>query len=243
MEDWIGCDTRLCLSSPNARCTSQNYRKAVQSSPRGHWTGAMESGGVPETLEVDLDQTSSGWIGSMSVVAQKSVMPLDSISFADGRLTFHRAAGASAPSFTGTISEDGKALSGSSRQGQGSAPAKFSRTREPKVEVIKDSPPVPQKFLGTWEGAIDIGPTLRMIVKISNEAGACKAVLIIPGPGGVEVPVSSVEQKDSNLKLVVRAIGGDFDGEINPEGSELDGRWTQMDLGLPLTLKKVEAAK
>jgi hypothetical protein len=202
----------------------------------------MESGGTPEALEVDLDKTPSGWIGSMSVLAQKSVIPLDSISFTDGMLTFHMAAGASAPTVSGTISEDGKTISGSFRQGHGSAPAKFSRTVSSKVEVIKNSPPVAKEFIGTWEGAIEVGPTLRMILRISNDAGRGRGVLIIPDQG-VEVPVSSIEQRDSNLAVVVRAIGADYQAEINQEGSVLDGRWTKMDLGLPLTFKKVTSAK
>jgi hypothetical protein len=38
--------------------------------------------------------------------------------------------------------------------------------------------------------------------------------------------------------LLVKMVGGQYEAEINKEGSELNGTWTQGGNGLPLKLKK-----
>jgi len=40
------------------------------------------------------------------------------------------------------------------------------------------------------------------------------------------------------LTLRVNAVGGDFTGEINKEGTEINGTWTQVGMSFPLVLKK-----
>jgi hypothetical protein len=39
----------------------------------------------------------------------------------------------------------------------------------------------------------------------------------------------------------VNMVGGRYEAEINKEGSELNGTWTQSGNGLPLKLKKAAA--
>jgi hypothetical protein len=56
--------------------------------------------------------------------------------------------------------------------------------------------------------------------------------------GGVEIPVTSIEQKDAKLTLVVKPVGGEYRAEINRDGTELNGTWTQNGNDLPLKLKK-----
>ena len=131
-------------------------------------------------------------------------------------------------------------MTGEFTQGPGSFPFKFSRTGDPKVEVEKASPAVAKDFLGSWEGTLE-GPGLRLVLKISNDAGGAKAVLISLDQGGVEIPASAIEQKDSKLTLTVNMVGGKYEAEINKESSELSGTWTQGGNGLPLKLKKAAA--
>ena len=56
--------------------------------------------------------------------------------------------------------------------------------------------------------------------------------------GGVELPVTTIDQKDSKLTLVVNMVGGRYEGFINKESLELNGSWTQGGNTLPLKLKK-----
>jgi hypothetical protein len=210
----------------------------AQDGPRGHWTGSVEVPNQSLAMEVDLDKGPSGWIGSIGIPAQgSSGIPLGSITFANGKLAFHIQGAPGDPTFTGTLSADGKTMTGDFTQGPGSFPFKFSRTGDPKVEETKASPSVAKEFLGTWEGTLE-GPGLRLVLKLSNEAGAAKATLISLDQDGVEIQVSSIDQKDSKLTLQVKMVGGQYKAEINKEGSELIGTWTQGGHDIPLKLKK-----
>src|SRR3954471_20694148 len=116
----------------------------AQTTMRGHWTGDIETTGGNITLEVDLDQTLSGWVGSISIPAQgANGVALDGITFKDGKATFKiRGAGAQPPAFNGTLSPDGQILSGEFMQAASFTPLKLVRTGEAKVERPKSSPPV-----------------------------------------------------------------------------------------------------
>jgi hypothetical protein len=210
----------------------------AQGGPRGHWSGSVEVPNQTLAMEVDLDKGPNGWVGSISIPAQNaSGIPLDAITFANGKCTFHVKGAPGDPTFTGTLSADGKTLSGDFSQGPGTFPFKFSRTGDPKVEEAKVSPPVAKEFLGNWEGTLE-GPGLRLVLKISNDASGAKAVLTSVDQGGFDIPINAIDQKDSKLTLLVKMVGGKYEGEINKEGSELNGTWTQGGNGLPLKLKR-----
>lgn len=210
----------------------------AQDSPRGHWSGSVEVPNQSLAMEVDLEKGPNGWIGTISIPAQNaSGIPLDAISFANGKVTFHIKGAPGDPTFTGNVSADGKTLAGTFTQGSGSFPFRFSRTGDPRVEPAKTSPAVAKDFLGTWEGTLE-GPGLRLVLKMSNDADGAKAVLISLDQGGAEIPVSTIEQKDSKLTLAVKMVGGAYEAEINKEASELNGTWTQGGNSLPLKLKK-----
>lgn len=215
---------------------------SAQDGPRGHWTGAIDLPNQSLQVEVDLDKTPQGWIGSASIPAQNaSGIPLDAIAFANGKWTFRLKGGPGVPTFSGTLSQDGKTLSGDFTQGPGSFPFKLTHSGDPKVEVMKDSPAVGKEFLGTWEGALDAGgQTLRLVLKLSNEETGAKGTLISVDQGGAEIPVSAIEQNGKKLSLTVKVVGGGYQGEINNEGTEVSGTWTQGGNDLPLKLKKAQ---
>jgi hypothetical protein len=213
----------------------------AQDGLRGHWSGTVEVPNQNLAMEVDLDKGPNGWIGSVAIPAQNATgIPLDAISFTNGKFTFRLKGGPGDPTFAGTLSADGKTMTGDFTQGPASFPFKFSRTGDPKVEVEKASPAVGKDFVGSWEGTLE-GPGLRLVLKISNEAGGAKAMLISLDQGGTEIPVSAIDQKGSKLTLTVNMVGGKYEAEINKEGSELSGTWTQGGNGLPLKLKKAAA--
>ena len=105
----------------------------AQDGPRGHWSGSVEVPNQSLAMEIDLDEGPNGCVGSASIPAQKaSGIPLDAIAFSNGKWTFRIKGGPGAPTFTGTLSADGKTLAGDFTQGPGSFPFKFTRTGDPK---------------------------------------------------------------------------------------------------------------
>jgi hypothetical protein len=211
----------------------------AQDGPRGHWTGSIDLPSQALALEIDLDKDATGWIGSFAIPAQNiSGLPLEAITFADGKCTFRIKGVPGEPTFSGTLSADGKTLSGQFTQGGEPYPVKLSRTGDPKVEKAAKNPAVAKEFLGTWEGTLDAGQPLRLVLKMTNDENGASAILISLDQGNAEIPVTSIEQKDAKLTLMVKMVGGEYHGEINKDGSELSGTWTQGGMDLPLKLKR-----
>jgi hypothetical protein len=212
---------------------------SAQDGPRGHWTGNIDIPDHALAVEIDLDKTAKGWVGSIAIPAQNaSGMPLEAIAFANGKCTFRIKGAPGEPTFTGTLSADGKTLSGDFTQAGGSFPFSLSRAGDARVEEVKENPAVGKEFLGTWEGTLEAGQPLRLVLKIANNESGASAVLVSVDQGGAEIPVSAIEQKDAKLTLLVKAVGGEYRGEINKDGTELNGTWTQGGNDLPLKLKK-----
>ena len=212
---------------------------SAQGDMRGHWSGSIETPGGALAMEVDLDKTASGWIGSVSIPAQGATgVPLDAISFQDGKGSFHFKGIPGDPTFAGTLSADGKTLDGTFSQGPASLPLKLARTGEAKVETPKTSPVIAPEFVGTWEGTIQAGPGLRVMVTIANGSSGAEAQMVSVDQGNAQIPVSAVIQKGTKLTLQVTAVGGGYEGEINKDGTELNGTWTQRGNSVALQLKK-----
>jgi hypothetical protein len=214
----------------------------AQEGAKGHWSGSIEVPGNTMGVEVDLDKTAKGWVGSIGIPSQgTSGMPLDAIAFQDGKWTFRIKGIPGDPTFTGAISEDGKTMAGDFKQGPGVLPFKLTRTGEPKVEAAKTSPPVAKEFTGTWEGTLEAGQSLRLKLIIANGPDGATAKMISLDQGGVEIPASAITQKDAKLSVEVKMVNGGYEAEINKEGATLTGTWTQGGNGLPLVLKKAGA--
>jgi hypothetical protein len=212
----------------------------AQTDMKGHWTGNLTTPAGVLGMEVDLDKAASGWIGSISIPAQgASGIPLDAVTFSDGKASFHIKGGPGDPGFTGTLSADGKSIDGTFTQGPASLPLKLTRTGEAKVEVLKASAPVGVEFTGTWEGAIQ--PGLRLVLTITNGKAGAEALMVSPDQGNAQIPVSAITQKGTKLTLEVKAVGGGYEAELNKEGTELNGTWTQGGGSAPLVLKKAAA--
>ena len=224
-----------------ALCLATYASTQSQNQPRGHWTGSLELPNRTMSIVIDLDKTEKGWVGSMAVPEQNaSGLPLSDIRTEEGQWKFHIAGVPGSPGFAGKLSEDGKTLTGEFSQGGQALPLKLTHGGEPTVELPKASPAVAKEFTGEWEGALE-GPGLRLLLKISNEAGIAKAMLVSLDQGGVEIPASAVEQKEAKLMLEVKAVNGGYRAEINKEGTELTGEWSQNGNSMPLKLKKAAA--
>jgi hypothetical protein len=142
---------------------------SAQTDMKGHWSGTIDTPVGALVMELDLDKAADGWVGSVSIPAQNaSGLPLEKITFVDGKGTFHLKGGPGDPTWTGTLSADGKTLDGTFTQGTQSLPLKFSRTGEAKVELPKASVAVAPQFLGKWEGTVNFGVPLRLTLAISN---------------------------------------------------------------------------
>jgi hypothetical protein len=100
---------------------------------------------------------------------------------------------------------------------------------------------VAAEFVGTWEGTINFGAPLRVVLTISNGKDGAEAQIVSLDQGNAQIPVSAITQKGTKLTLEVKAVGGGYEGEMNKESTQIDGTWTQVGMGTPLLLKKAAA--
>jgi hypothetical protein len=142
------------------------------------------------------------------------------------------------PQFTGTLSADGRSLTGDFTQGGGSTPLLLKRTGDAKIEPPARSTRITSALEGSWEGTLDVkGTLLRLVLKLSNQAdGVATGVLVSVDQGGAEIPISTIVQSGTQLKLRLPAIAGAYEGAL--ANGELTGTWTQGPVTLPLVFKR-----
>ena len=120
-------------------------------------------------------------------------------------------------------------------------------------------------LLGSWTGTLDLGKALAgmpgapplppgaadLKVELSfaeGEGGGLTGTgtLQSGGQGGTPVSLSNVQTEDKKVSFTVNGMGGgggSFEGQLNADGTKIDGNWTQGGMKLPLTLTKVADAK
>ena len=98
-------------------------------SPAGHWEGAILVPGAPIEINVDLMVDDEDvWTGDISIPAQMAEdFSLSDVAVEGTSVSFKMMGPAGDPTFTGTLSEDGKTISGPFTQS--GATLEFALTR------------------------------------------------------------------------------------------------------------------
>lgn len=216
-------------------------RVSAQATPdaSGHWEGSIQVPGQELSVAVDLSRTGEKWEGTIGIPAQGlKGFPLGEILADKNHVSFAMNGVPGEPRFRGTLSPDAKALSGEFEQGGASLPFALTRTGPAVMEPVPASTVVTKNLEGSWEGAVDAGGTvLRLVLTLTNhEGGPATAILVSVDQGGAAIPVTAVMQKDAHLTLLVRLVGGQYEGDF-AEG-KLTGMWTQGGRSLPLVLQR-----
>ena len=212
--------------------------------PSGHWEGAIQVPGQELKIEIDLAPRGEKWDGAISIPAQGlKGLPLSAIIVQGDSVSFAMAAVPGNPQFKGTVSKDGKSLSGEYSQGGATIPFAVTRTGDAKFEPLPKSTAVTKDLEGSWEGSLDVGgQTLRLLVKLSNGPdGVATGTMVSVDQGGAELPISAIVQTGSHLKLIVQVVAGTYEGDL--KDGQLTGTWTQGPGTLPLIFKRPAPAR
>jgi hypothetical protein len=215
---------------------------AGQSAPAGasgQWTGSLQ----PPTGEIQIVVNLAGkpgepWKGAIDIPAQGAKgLPLWAITVKDTAVSFAIEGVPGEPRFTGKLSADGKSMSGDFSQGGGTIPFSLVRKGDAVFEVPAKSTPITKELEGSWEGTLDTGQAqLRLVLKLASQAGGASGVLVSVDQGGVEIPVATITQDGSTVKLIVTRVGGTYEGAL--KGDQMTGTWTQGGKPLPLTFTR-----
>jgi hypothetical protein len=215
---------------------------AQAQSPAGHWKGAIQTPG--QELQVEVDLVSKGpdtWTGAITIPVQNlRAFPLSSIEAKGAAVSFAMKGIPGDPVFKGRLSDDGASLSGEFAQGAARLPFSLKRTGEATNPEAPKSTPVAKELEGKWVGSLNAGGTvLRLELKLSNrtEGGATGSVVSLDQGGG-EIPITSVAQTESRLKLELPTIGASYSGELRD--GRIVGDWTQGPSTFPLAFTRAK---
>lgn len=208
--------------------------------PSGHWEGSIQAPGGAVAIEVDLAKNAQGVLdGTIGVPAQhEHGIPFSNIT-ADGNSIEFQAR--SDQSFKGTLSSDGRSMSGRLIAAAGSVPIVLTRTGDARIEPPAKSAAVGKDLEGSWSGTLDVDGGLRLVLTVANHAdGTATAAIVNVDQGGVKVPVSAITQTGTAVTLDVKAIEGSYTGVLNKDATELTGTFRQGPATLPLTFRRAQ---
>lgn len=99
--------------------------------------------------------------------------------------------------------------------------------------------PNPKDIADTWQGTLNVGRSLRLVVKIAKgDGGAYTANFYSIDQGGQPLKADSVTLDGSTVKIAIKMIGGNFEGKLSGDGKTIDGTWSQGPNPLPLVLTR-----
>ena len=206
--------------------------------PAGHWTGAIEIPSGKLEIAIDLRAKGDGWEGTITIPAQNlQGFPLSNVTVKGTSISMTMTAPGE-PIFNGTLDASGQKIAGDFSQGGGTIPFSLARAGDAKFEAAVPSTAIGKELEGDWEGTLEAGGrTLRLIAKLSTGPdGLAKGTMVSVDQGGVEIPIQTVAQTGTNLKLLLPTIAGRFEGDL--KGTDLVGTWTQGPGTMPLTFKR-----
>ena len=231
----------VCVAAMTMAATSMTFAQpAAAPAPSGHWEGTIDVPGQPIAIQVDLAKLGEKWDGAITMPSQNiKGLPLSNLQLSEETANFAILNAPGNPSFSGRVAKDGKSITGTFSQGGGSTPFQLKRTGEARLEAPPKSTPITKELEGSWAGTLDAdGTLLRLALKLTNDAkaGAATGSMISLDQNGVQIPLTSVVQKDTHVTLILRPINGTYVGDL--KDGQLVGTWTQGPKSRPLIFKR-----
>lgn len=96
-----------------------------------------------------------------------------------------------------------------------------------------------QRLDGTWEGTLQAGMALRLVLHIHVDGDTLSGTVDSPDQGARGIPVNDLRFEDGKLSFAIKAIRATYRAKLDDD--MLVGRWRQSGSGLKLDLKKVDA--
>jgi pimeloyl-ACP methyl ester carboxylesterase len=204
----------------------------------GDWIGTLKPGmGVELRLIVHIKAEAGKLTGTMDSIDQGAKgIPIDSITFSDGKLVFTM--NAIQGKYEGTFDAEKKRIAGTWTQAGNSNPLDL----EPYVAPKKTSSGAvePSDIDGEWQGTLDAGmQQLRLLLKLKMEEDGLTATMVSVDQGGASFPASTVKRSGDSLELTFNAVGGTYKATIDAARKSMKGTWSQGGNELPLELKRL----
>ncbi len=197
----------------------------------GDWQGAI-AGKLPLVLHLRV-ATDAGLMATVDSPSQGAMgLPGANAKLNGQTLTFD--VPVVQGSYTGTLSADGKTLTGTWKQMGAAMPLVFHMTATAAaLAAVKPSP-----VDGDWAGTLHAGNmTLRLAFHFHAQPGGTIAGSMDSiDQGAMGIGCSNVKLDGQKLTLTVPAVHGTYEGTLSADGKSIAGSWSQ---GQPLELNLI----
>jgi hypothetical protein len=221
----------LCLSCAR-------FASAETVAPTGHWEGAIHAPFGDVVVAVDLALEDGRLVGRFTNPSEQiHGFPLAAVTV-DGRVIEMRIkAGADTQTFKGTLSQDGRSISGNFLLSVYGVPFDLTRSGDARFEPAPTSPAIARSFEGVWRGDLAVRDTSLPIVLTMTNRDEQTAVGMWGSDEAVQIPVT-IGIEGSRLTIRSPVTRGAFTATIDSDGTRLVGVFTEGPLEVPLTLLK-----
>ena len=217
---------------------------------RGYWTGSVEARpGVVMRMGLKIGKLPDGSFQALMDNFDQGAtdIPATSVTYSNGAAKLEwelfRVV------FESKLSEDGKELAGTWKQGTKGTPVKFERLAKPATALPEGISFVPDKnspedIRGYWKGVLEVpGNKLRLALKLGKlPDGSFAGTMASLDQGARELLATSIGYTNPVVRMEWKGINGVYTGAVNKAGTEIDGTWKQGG-PLPLKFQRVESAE
>ena len=199
----------------------------------GHWEGVIKAPETEIAIAVDLSNAGGAWSGTFTNGTRNiRDLPLSDVRVERGDVTFAVKLNAGGV-FRGKLA--GSAIRGVFAIQDHELPFELTRTGEARIEAAPKSAAAGEELKGRWRGTLMVDGVER---EVGLRLGTANTIV---SSQGLDIPITSIEQKGRSVKLVVRSIGGSFEGTL--KDATIAGTWTQGAFTAPLTFRRVDAVE
>ena len=205
----------------------------------GHWYGSVMMPNMEIEVVLDLARSATGELsGTVSMPAQKLLgLPLTKIQAKGADVAF---AARTDQGFTGTITPDGRSMSGYYQVQDYTFPFILTRTGAAEIAPPPTSPRISSALEGTWNGTLTAGNArMRVVLTLANRPdGRSSGMVTNLDQGSLQIPVATITQTGSQVTLGFKVVESSFTGTLNAERGELTGTYTQGGASTPVTFTR-----
>lgn len=198
----------------------------------GDWAGSV-AGQIPLVLHLRAEAK-----GALTATLDSPSQGANNLTCANIKLagtTFSFEVPIVQGSYSGTLSTDGKAISGTWTQGGNASPLDFSQTKTGAQAAAEEAAVKPSAVDGDWKGALSAGgQTLHVVFHFHTVPGGtirCTMDSLDQNQSGI--PCGDAKLDGQKLNLDAPAIHGTYDAKVGADGKTISGTWSQ---GTPLEL-------
>ncbi len=220
------------LDAPQAAAPAAPSAQSVA----GEWDGSL-GGQIPLVLHVHADSTGALTATMDSPSQGANDLPGANVKLAGSTLTLDIPVVHG--NYSGTVSADGKTLSGTWTQNGNSMPLEFQLTKTAKQVAADEASVKPSTVDGNWKGALSAGgQKLHVVFHFHTVPGGAPGGTIRCSMDSLDqnamgIPCGDVKLDGQKVGVEATAIHGTYDGKLRADGIHIDGTWSQ---GTPLEL-------